>query len=237
MNTYDSESNFATMESSFSEKAIRMGFIRKVYGILMVQLAITVSFIAIFLYVDGVKQYTQRNEWMFWVAFVMVIVLMITLACCGTVRRTYPINLICLFLFTLAESFLLGVSASRYNHDEVMIAVGICAVVCLGLTLFAFQTKFDFTMCGGFLLVAVIVLLCFGIMCIIIQNRYANLVYTSLGVLIFSMFLVYDTQLMLGGTHKYSISPEEYIFAALNLYVDVINLFMYILQLVSAARN
>ena len=36
---------------------------------------------------------------------------------------------------------------------------------------------------------------------------------------------------MLGGNHKYSLSPEEYIFAALNLYLDIINLFLYLLSI------
>ena len=39
-----------------------------------------------------------------------------------------------------------------------------------------------------------------------------NLLYASLGALVFSLYLVFDTQLMLGGSHKYSISPEEYIY-------------------------
>ncbi len=48
--------------------------------------------------------------------------------------------------------------------------------------------------------------------------------YGALGAIIFSMFIVYDTQLMLGGKHKYAIDPEEYVFAALNLckYRDLI---------------
>ena len=50
-------------------------------------------------------------------------------------------------------------------------------------------------------------------------------------------YLVYDTQIMMGGGKMYAISPEEYIFAALNLYLDIVNLFLYILQLISAARN
>lgn len=41
----------------------------------------------------------------------------------------------------------------------------------------------------------------------------------------------------LGGKHKYSISPEEYIFGALNLYLDIVNIFMYILMLIGAARS
>ena len=56
--------------------------------------------------------------------------------------------------------------------------------------------------------------------------------YGSLGALVFSLYIVYDTQLMMGGKHKYSLSPEEYIFAALNLYLDVVNLFRYVLILV-----
>lgn len=42
---------------------------------------------------------------------------------------------------------------------------------------------------------------------------------------------------MVGGNHKVSISPEEYIFAALNLYMDIVNIFIYILTIISAARD
>jgi len=61
--------------------------------------------------------------------------------------------------------------------------------------------------------------------------------YGSAGALVFSLYLIYDTQLMMGGNHKYSLDPEEYIFAALNIYLDVINLFMYILMIVSGSRS
>ena len=61
--------------------------------------------------------------------------------------------------------------------------------------------------------------------------------YGSAGALVFSLYIVYDTQLMMGGKHKYALSPEEYVFAALNLYLDIINLFLYILMIVGAARG
>ena len=37
-----------------------------------------------------------------------------------------------------------------------------------------------------------------------------------------------------GGSHKYALDPEEYIFAALNIYLDVINLFMYLVMIIAA---
>lgn len=67
--------------------------------------------------------------------------------------------------------------------------------------------------------------------------RVAIIMYGSAGALIFSLYIVYDTQLMMGGNHKYSLSPEEYIFAALNLYLDIINLFLYILTIIGAAKK
>ncbi|XP_067631019.1 protein lifeguard 1-like isoform X2 [Eurosta solidaginis] len=222
---------------SFDDQSIRRGFIRKVYSILMVQLLITFGFITVFVYVKGVQDFVQHTLWLVWVALAVVVVTMICMACCEGVRRKSPMNFIFLFLFTLAESFLLGVIATSYASTEVMMAVGITAAVCLALTLFAFQTKWDFTMCGGILIVALVVFVIFGIVAIFIPGKVITLIYSSLGALLFSVYLVYDTQLMMGGKHKYAISPEEYIFAALNLYLDIINIFMYILAIIGLSRD
>jgi len=119
----------------------------------------------------------------------------------------------------------------------VLLAVGITAAVCFGLTLFAFQTRWDFTKMGGILMVCLIVLIIFGILAIFMKGKIMTVVYASLGALLFSFYLIYDTQLMMGGNHKFSISPEEYIFAALNLYLDIINIFMYILMIIGATRD
>lgn len=64
-----------------------------------------------------------------------------------------------------------------------------------------------------------------------------TLVYASLGALIFSIYLIYDTQMMMGGKHKYSISPEEYVFASLSLYMDIVNIFIYILTIIGLSRD
>lgn len=221
----------------FSDKSIRRGFIRKVYGILMVQLAISLAFIAWLTYHLPTKQYVQHHTGLWWAALAIMLVCLITMACCGDVRRKAPMNFIFLFIFTLAESFMLGLASSTYDNEAVIMAVGICAAVCFGLTLFAFQTKWDFTVMGGGLCVAVIILMLFGIVAIFFPGKTITLIYASCGALIFSLYLVYDTQLMIGGKHKYSISPEEYIFAALNLYLDIVNIFLYILTIIGASRD
>nr|XP_012560304.2 protein lifeguard 3 isoform X1 [Hydra vulgaris] len=221
--------------SSFSEKSVRQAFIRKVYAILFCQLLVSVGIVCLFVLVHPINSYVKKNVAMFWMAWIATIVLMIAIACCENVRRTFPMNFIMLSLFTLCESYLIGVVSAHYNVNEVLLAMGIVAVVSLAITIFAFQTKYDFTMMGGFLLVLVIVLLCFGIFTIFFHSKIVRLVYACLGALIFGLYLVYDTQLMMGGEKKYSISPEDYIFAALNLYLDIVMLFIYILEIVGIA--
>lgn len=54
-----------------------------------------------------------------WVALALVIVCLIAMACCPDVRRTAPTNFIFLFIFTLAQSFLLGIVTSVYDVSEV----------------------------------------------------------------------------------------------------------------------
>ena len=67
--------------------------------------------------------------------------------------------------------------------------------------------------------------------------RYAIIGYAAAGALIFMVYIVYDTQIMMGGKHKYALDPEEYVFAALNLYLDIINLFMYLLTIIGVSKN
>lgn len=116
-------------------------------------------------------------------------------------------------------------------------AVGITAVVCLALTLFALQTKWDFTVMGGVLLVILVVFVLFGFIAMFFPGRTMTIVYSSIGAIIFSFYLIYDTQLMMGGSHKYSLSPEEYVFAALTLYLDIVNIFIYILSIIGASKD
>merc|ERR1712168_1749491 len=141
-------------------------------------------------------------------------------------------------LITCAEGFMLGTVTSTYDANEVLLAVGVTAAIGLALTIFAFQTKIDFTAMGGILLAVLLCFVLFGLIAAFFpQSRTVNLVYAAIGCIIFSIYIIYDTQLMVGGSHKYSLSPEEHVFASLNLYLDIVNLFMYILSIIGNSRN
>lgn len=95
-------------------------------------------------------------------------------------------------LFTVAQSFMLGMMTAQVPYDTVLMAVGATAVVCIALTIFAFQTKFDFTVCNGVLFVALIIFMVFGLVAMFFPGRTMHLIYASVGALLFSIYLIYE---------------------------------------------
>uniref|UniRef100_A0A671PX81 Zgc:110410 n=1 Tax=Sinocyclocheilus anshuiensis TaxID=1608454 RepID=A0A671PX81_9TELE len=209
---------------------------RKVYLTLMVQLLITVGIICAFLYWETLKDWVRDT---YWFTYTMMLI------CCGDIRRKVPLNFIFLALFTITEGFLLGSAVVYYSAEAVLWAVGATALVSLAMSLFPLQSKWDFTALSGSIWVLCWTLFSFALLYVYLfilihadcyVSKYLYILYASLGTLIFSVYLVMDTELILGGKHKYSISPEEYIFATLNLYLDIITIFLLLLQLFGFCR-
>ncbi|KAK0177679.1 hypothetical protein PV328_001708 [Microctonus aethiopoides] len=215
----------------FDNETIRKGFIRKVYSILMCQLLVTVLITAFFVFHKPTQYYFHAHREYFFGTLIFTIILVFFMVCCTNIRRKAPMNYIFLFVFTLAESFLVGIIASLYSSETILIAAALTVAVCLALTIFAFQTKWDFTTLNASLFIALLLFTAFGISTIFLYSKILSLIYATCGVLLFSLYLIHDTQLMMGGKHKYTISPEEYIFGALNLYLDVIRIFLHILSI------
>ena len=103
---------------------------------------------------------------------------------------------------------------------------------------YACQTKYDFTDKGGYLLAVLVGLIITGFVNMFIQNNVLQMICAGVGAILFSCYIVYDTQLIVGGSHKkYQFSVDDYVFAAITLYLDIINLFLYLLELIGGRRE
>lgn len=219
------------LPSPFSDDKVCLVFIRKLYTILCAQLMVIIGIVGLF-FIKSVKEWTVSMDfWVFYVALAIQLVTLIAMTCCPIVRRRFPQNYIFLTMFTLAEGVTLGLATAAYGK-EVIMAIVVCAAITWALTAFTLQTKFDYTHCRGTLLSMVMALIMFGIFCAVFrgeENQVVNNCCACLGALIFSFYIVWDTQLMILGKHKYALGPEEYVFAALNLYLDIVIFFMEVL--------
>lgn len=220
--------------ASFGNKVIRAVFVRKVYATLMLQLLTTVIFIAWFMLHAATRRFVQENILFLIVAYVIFLVIYIILVCSSTVRRTWPCNIIMLSIFTLSMSYWAATISAFHETYIVIMTIGIVTVVCLAITVFAIQTKWDVTGAGIYLFVCMVVILLFGCLATAVTLTTGSFVmtvlYAGLLALVFSMYLVYDTQQIMGG-RKVELSAEEHIFGALQLYIDIVNLYLILLSL------
>lgn len=221
---------------SFNDQTIRRGFIRKVYSILMCQLLVTFGVVALFVFHQPTQDWAARNSWFMIATFIVLLICTLMMGCFEDALRRTPTNLMFLGFFTVCQSIIVGFVCTVYDPETVIMAVGVTTVICLALTLFALQTKYDFTTCGGILLIGLLLLIIVGMVMMFFPDKQLKIIYSAFGAMLFSFYLIYDTQLMLGGEHKYSISPEDYIFAAINIYLDIINLFLFILRILGSKK-
>lgn len=148
-------------------------------------------------------------------------------------RKSYPTNLIFLSIFTLLEAYCVAVITSLYESRIVLQAVVITAAVFIVLTIFACQTTYDFTSWASFLSAAVTILLMFSLVFLVFPpGRTLDLVYSCAGALIFSVYILVDTQMLMRHAHV-----EEEIMMAISLYLDIINLFLFILRILNNTQN
>jgi len=220
----------------FATTAVRNGFVRKVFGIVALQLAFTVGIACVFLFNNTLKLYVRRNNWVFWTAWGLAIAMLLVISCVEKARRSFPTNMILLAAFTAVQGFLVGVLTAFYNIEAVAIAFAVTSAAVVGITIFAINTKIDVTKWGTMLLVAMIAFIVLLIIGMFWVNKVLYLVLSGIACLLFSAYLLYDIQLVMGGRY-YSISPDEYIFAALNIYLDIINLFIWMMSLIGLASS
>jgi len=84
----------------------------------------------------------------------------------------------------------------------------------------------------GLVLVLFVCLVILGIATIFVQSAFLTNLYCCVGVLLFGLYLVIDTQMIVGGK-SVELTVDEYALAALLLYIDIIQIFMYILKMLS----
>lgn len=170
---------------------------------------------------------------MFWVAVIIELGLLFGLM---AAKNKAPLNLILLFSFTFVSGVTLGpliaaILSMPAGASIVAQAFAMTTVAFGGLSIFAMNTKRDFTTMGKMLFIAVIVLIVAGLINIFTQSSMLSLAISSISAIVFSAFILYDTQNIIRGNYQ---TPIE---GAVALYLDFLNLFTSLLQILGVLSN
>lgn len=210
----------------------RIGFIRKVLGILALQFALTAAGV-------GISVADRYNSIIFFrnhlyltiIALVGYIVTLYALGCYKQVARNVPSNYILLFIFTSCMTYLVS-SVTCYYEPEVVLAAAILTAVTVGaLAIYAITTKTDFTYCGGAIWAFFFILLTGTMLMIFMRQDYRlRILISCLIIFICCFYIIYDIQLLVGNKEN-ALSIDDYVFAAMMIYIDIMRLFLEILKI------
>ncbi|KAK2895984.1 protein lifeguard 1 [Channa argus] len=217
-----------TDPSSFDDLAVRRGFIRKVFSILTLQLLFTFGVVCVFTFSSVVKKAVQKHQWAYLSSFIVFLVVAIALSFCKSFSRRHPWNIIGLAVVTLSLSYVAGTIASFHNTSAVIVTMGATVAISLAIIAFSAQTRYNFTFCYGIALALAVDLIMFGFFSIFFYSVLTDIVYGCLGALLFSLYLIFDCQMTMGML-SYRLDPEEYIYAALMIYLDIVFIFIALL--------
>merc|ERR1712107_680982 len=154
---------------------------------------------------------------MIYVSTAVLLMTMCVPCCCADALKTFPTNYIFLALMTCATAVLVGVSSAMYTWQSVVLAAGITVGIFFAMTLYACTAKTDFTGAGPYLMAALFAMIMFSFALSVlsmcgIHPQMLLMAYDFMGVLLFTFYIVYDTQLIMGslGGHKIQFEVDDY---------------------------
>ena len=171
----------------------RLGFIRKVYGILSVQLAITVAWCWLVLKNEGVQNFVVAYWVVWWLMIFVMIGTLLFMVCNLQLTRIVPYNYLLLFGFTVAEAYLVGIVCLEYDPTIVLIAAGMTLGITIVLTAYACLTNRDFTITIGAMISALWCLIGLIIIGLFLRAYWLETAISAVGVFIYGMYIIIDT--------------------------------------------
>lgn len=255
--TYDgnaaSRDRAATKEQidSFLTRESRQTFISRVYAILSAQLAVTALSVFLFgVHPEWTRSMLQSSGRVMPILSLAVSTISaLWIGISPRARRSSPLKWQLLALFTLGEAIMVGFISSFYQLKSVVSAMSATAAATLSITLYSFlnqNPKFDLSQWGQGLASLASIFVIYGLINLLERTgilpqgflRFTEGIYAFFGAALFSLFLAYDTRLIVGGKHsKYQMNEKDYVWGAMSIYMDVINIFIYLLRLIGDDRD
>ena len=216
---------------SITSEDLRKGFVRKVLLILMSQLAVTTIFVAATLVEStGLMNFMSKNSIPTWISVVIAIISLCVLACWRDIFRKVPYNYLLLFTFTISSSYFFAGVAALTGSKIVLYSAGCTAGVTIGVSLYVCITKRDFTKQWYFIAGAIPIFFLLLVFAVVFRGNGLDYIFSGLFSLMYLCFFTFDIQ-RLAGRYESKFTLDEYIVAALDLYIDIVMMFLYMLDI------
>ena len=214
---------------------IRSKFMLKVYGILLTQLLFTFSLILI-CQIKKIKVFLLEQKILLIVlmsiSLLAFIVIFVIFLCKPTILNKVPQNYICILIITISVTIVLVYISILYPPHLVIGAMSFVLAISFAIILISLFNKIDIK----YLAMAIILLSScafdYGLLALIYRSYYLHFLYCLIGGVIYTLYIAFDTISI-----RDHFSIDDYAFAALTLYLDIVRLFIQILRILGNASN
>ena len=180
-------------------------------------------------FVDVLSNYKKSNPYTS--TFLIFIVSIILLFAMLSKNMSFAFRFILFAIFSIIQGVLLGFTTEFLPQKVIAAALGSTFTIFLSLLMLGFIVSFfkiNLSLLGMFLYMGLLGLIVFQVMSIFMPtSKPVYKIFTYLGLMIFSLFILYDTnQILL----KYKNKGVDCIRGAIDYYLDIVNIFLYSLR-------
>jgi len=209
--------------------AERATLVRRTYSLVFVSVLVTIAGAMFALSQPRILQAVAAHP------FISMIAVFAPLLLAMRARDVFPANVGLVLLFTFAEGVFISPILYVYGQQQpglitqaAMLTIGAFGT----LTAYAFISRRDFSAWGSFFMVGLFVLIGVSLLNLFFRNPAMDLWLAGVTVLVFSGLLVFDTWRI-----RNVYGPNEYVAAAVTIYLDLLNLFLAILRIFGGRRD
>jgi FtsH-binding integral membrane protein len=203
--------------------------VRRTYTLVFVSVLVTIAGAAYAMTNQAMMGEVRAHPW------IMLACVFVPLMLAQASRNSFPQNIGFVFLFTFAEGLYMApfIALAEQHSPGIASQAGLLTFTAFGaLTMYAFLSRRDFSAWGGFLMVGVVVLFVTMLIMMFTHSAAGYTWIASIGVLLFSGLLVWDTSRL-----RNVYGPDDYVMAAVMIYLDLLNMFIFIISLLSGGRK
>lgn len=209
--------------------AERATLVRRTYTLVFASVLVTIAGVAFAMSQPALMGAVARHP------FITMICMFAPLFMALKFRDAFPANIGLVFLFTFVEGVAISpiIYVMGRTNPAVIGQAGVLTASAFGvLTLYAWVSRRDFSAWGSFFTIGLWVLIATSLLNLFFQNATASLWIAGATVLVFSGLLIFDTWRL-----RNVYGPDDYVQAAVAIYLDLLNMFLAILSLLGGRRD
>lgn len=230
--------NYGTNSQNSALSTYVSSVMKRVYVKMFLALIVTSATAYIIWVTPAIMNFMKDNSWAYWGLLIAELGMVFLIA--GAINKLTETQATLLFyVYAILNGAVFSIILLAYTAESIFSTFAITAGVFGAMSIYGYFTKSDLTKMGSFLYMALIGLIICIVVNIFLKSTQMQWIISFAGVAIFIGLTAWDTQKIkqMAAQSDSSNAGKLATMGALSLYLDFVNLFLYLLRFFGNSRN